>query len=65
MIDVIVKRLVEMFADQRRNYESDVSMRVCKTFEQYHYLCGLIQGLVIAERIANDLRTDMEKEADE
>lgn len=65
MIDVIIKRLVELFADQRNNYVSDVSERACKSFEQYHYLCGLIQGLAIAERIANDLRTDMEKEADE
>ena len=65
MIDALIKRLTSLLGEQRKNYETDVTDRVCKTFEQYHYLCGLIQGLATAERIANDLRTDMEKEADE
>jgi len=36
----------------------------CKSFEDYRHLCGVIQGLAIAERHLLDLHDAMEK-ADE
>jgi len=46
------------------NYADDLASGQCASFEQYRYLCGVIQGLAIAERYLIDL-AKREEESDE
>ena len=47
------------------NYADDLASGACQNFDQYQKLCGVIQGLAIAERYLLDLAERMEKENDE
>lgn len=40
---------------EMNNYADDVATGVCGDFAAYQKLCGLIQGLALAERILLDL----------
>jgi hypothetical protein len=55
-----VKQLVE----QRESYANAVSRGSAKDHAEYKHLCGLIQGLMQAEDIINDLVQKMEKSDD-
>jgi hypothetical protein len=55
-----VKQLVE----QRESYANAVSRGSAKDYAEYKHLCGLIQGLMQAEDIINDLVQKMEKSDD-
>lgn len=38
-----------------QNYEQDLARGDCQSFEEYRRLCGLIQGLRLAEQLVTDL----------
>jgi hypothetical protein len=43
------------------NYTDDLANGVCQSYEQYQKLCGIIQGLALAERYLIDLAEKVEK----
>jgi hypothetical protein len=43
------------------NYADDLSGGGCRTFEEYQKLCGVIQGLALAERYLLDLAQKVEQ----
>jgi len=44
------------------NYADDCAGGGCATIEEYRKLCGVIQGLAIAERYVIDLLEKLEKQ---
>jgi hypothetical protein len=54
-IDSFVRVLREKIREDMNNYADDVATGVCQNFESYKQLCGLIQGLALAERHILDL----------
>jgi hypothetical protein len=42
------------------NYADDLAGGSCRTFDEYQKLCGVIQGLAIAERYILDLAKKVE-----
>ncbi len=44
-VDVLRKRIRE----DMNNYTDDLANGVCKTFDEYQKLCGVIHGLALAE----------------
>jgi hypothetical protein len=61
-IDSFVRVLREKIREDMNNYADDVATGVCQNFESYKQLCGLIQGLAIAERHVLDLARKTETE---
>jgi hypothetical protein len=47
------------------NYTDDMANGVCKSFDEYQKLCGVIQGLALAEQHAIDLAKRVENNDDE
>lgn len=47
--------LRKMIRDDMNNYADDVAGGVCADYASYQKLCGVIQGLAIAERHLLDL----------
>jgi hypothetical protein len=43
------------------NYADDCAGGSCSSFEEYQKLCGVIQGLALAERYVIDLAEKVEK----
>jgi hypothetical protein len=43
------------------NYADDLAGGSCRTFEEYQKLCGIIQGLALAERYLIDLAQKVEE----
>jgi hypothetical protein len=43
------------------NYADDLSSGACKSFDEYQKLCGVIQGLALAERYLLDLAKKVEQ----
>ena len=64
MIHDFARVLREQIRIDMNNYADDCSSGVCRTFDEYQKLCGVIQGLAIAERYILDLAKKAE-EADE
>jgi hypothetical protein len=64
MIQDFVRVLREQIRTDMNNYADDLSAGVCQSFEQYQKLCGIIQGLALAERYLLDLAKKVE-ESDE
>ena len=64
MIQDIARVLREKLRTDMNNYADDCAGGACRTFEEYQKLCGVIQGLAIAERHLLDLAKKVE-EADE
>ncbi len=62
----MIKQFAEVLRKQIRddmNHHADaVSTGACRTFEEYQKLCGVIQGLAIAERYLLDLAKKAEDE---
>ena len=54
-IQSFARVLREKIREDMNNYADDVSTGVCQDFASYKQLCGLIQGLAIAERYILDL----------
>ena len=56
-----VETLRDMFRKDMNNYADDVAGGACADFSQYQKLCGVIQGLALAERHLLDLAEKLEK----
>lgn len=64
MIDQFARVLRDQIRTDMNNYTDDMANGVCQSFDQYQKLCGVIQGLAIAERYVIDLAKKVEN-ADE
>jgi hypothetical protein len=61
MIDQFAHVLREKLRKDMNNYADDLAGGGCRSFEEYQKLCGVIQGLAIAERYLIDLADEVEK----
>ena len=61
----MIQQFASVLRDQIRkdmnNYADDLAGGVCRTFDEYQKLCGVIQGLAVAERYVIDLAEKVEK----
>ena len=64
MIKEFARVLREKIRTDMNNYADDIAGGTCRNFEEYQKLCGLIQGLALAERYLIDLAEKVEN-ADE
>lgn len=64
MIQEFARVLREQVRKDMNNYADDLAGGACRSFDEYQKLCGVIQGLAIAERYILDLAEKAEK-ADE
>jgi hypothetical protein len=64
MIQDFARVLREKIRTDMNNYADDLAGGACRSFDEYQKLCGVIQGLAIAERHLIDLAEKVEK-ADE
>jgi len=64
MISEFARVLREKLRTDMNNYADDCAGGACRNFEEYQKLCGVIQGLAIAERYLLDLAQKVE-ESDE
>ena len=64
MIQDFARVLREKIRTDMNNYADDLAGGACRTFDEYQKLCGVIQGLAIAERHLLDLAKKVE-ESDE
>ena len=64
MIQDFVRVLREKIRTDMNNSADDLAGGSCRTFEEYQKLCGIIQGLALAERYLIDLAQKVE-ESDE
>ena len=64
MIQDFVRVLREKIRTDMNNYADDLAGGSCRPFEEYQKLCGIIQGLALAERYLIDLAQKVE-ESDE
>lgn len=55
MTEDFVRALRTKLRTDMNNYTDDLATGVCADFAQYQKLCGVIQGLAIAERHVIDL----------
>ena len=61
MISDFARVLREKLRTDMNNYADDCAGGACRNFEEYQKLCGIIQGLAIAERHLLDLAEKVEK----
>jgi hypothetical protein len=61
MIQDFARVLREKLRTDMNNYADDMAGGACRNFEDYQKLCGLIQGLAIAERYLIDLAEKVEQ----
>ncbi len=61
MIQEFARVLREQIRTDMNNYADDCAGGACKSFEEYQKLCGVIQGLALAERYLLDLAEKVEK----
>ena len=61
MIAEFARVLREQIRTDMNNYADDCAGGACKSFEEYQKLCGVIQGLALAERYLLDLAEKVEK----
>ena len=64
MIQDFARVLREQIRTDMNNYADDLAGGSCRTLEEYQKLCGVIQGLAMAERYILDLAKKAE-DADE
>jgi hypothetical protein len=64
VIQTFVEVLRKKIRDDLNNYADDIAGGACQNFEQYQKLCGVIQGLAMAEAYLLDLAKKVE-ESDE
>lgn len=55
MIADFARVLRDQIRKDMNNYADDLAGGGCRTFDEYQKLCGVIQGLAIAERYLIDL----------
>ena len=61
MIEDFARVLREQIRNDMNNYADDCAGGACRTFEEYQKLCGIIQGLALAERYIIDLAKKVEQ----
>jgi hypothetical protein len=61
MISEFARVLREQIRIDMNNYADDCAGGSCRSFDEYQKLCGVIQGLAIAERHVLDLAEKVEK----
>jgi hypothetical protein len=61
MIQEFARVLREKLRTDMNNYADDCAGGACRSFEEYQKLCGIIQGLALAERYLLDLAQKVEK----
>jgi hypothetical protein len=61
MIQDFARVLREQIRTDMNNYADDLAAGGCRSFEEYQKLCGVIQGLALAERYLLDLLQKVEK----
>ena len=64
MIQKFVEVLRQKIREDLNNYADDIAGGACRSFEEYQKLCGVIQGLAMAESYLLDLAKKVE-EADD
>ena len=64
MIQDFARVLRDQIRTDMNNYADDIAGGSCRTFDEYQRLCGVIQGLAMAERYILDLAKKVE-DADE
>lgn len=65
MIQDFARVLRDQIRKDMNNYADDLAGGGCRTFDEYQKLCGVIQGLAIAERYLIDLAAKVEKSDEE
>ena len=61
MISEFARVLREKIRTDMNNYCDDIAGGQCRSFDEYQKLCGVIQGLALAERHLIDLAEKVEK----
>ncbi len=61
MIQDFARVLREKLRTDMNNYADDCAGGGCRNFEEYQKLCGIIQGLALAERYLLDLAQKVEQ----
>ena len=61
MIADFARVLREKLRTDMNNYTDDMAGGACRSFDEYQKLCGLIQGLAVAERHLLDLVEKVEQ----
>ena len=61
MIQEFARVLRDKLRTDMNNYADDCAGGACRNFEEYQKLCGIIQGLALAERYLLDLAQKVEK----
>ena len=56
-VDILRKKI----RDDMNNYTDDMAGGACRSFDEYQKLCGVIQGLAIAESYLLDLAKKAEE----
>ena len=64
MIRDFARVLREKIRTDMNNFADDTATGRCQSYEAYKQLCGVIQGLAIAERHLMDLLEKLEKDDD-
>lgn len=65
MIQDFARVLRDQIRKDMNNYADDLAGGGCRSFDEYQKLCGVIQGLAIAERYLIDLAAKVEKSDEE
>lgn len=61
MIQDFARVLREKIRTDMNNYADDLASGICRNFDEYQKLCGVIQGLSLSERHVMDLLEKVEK----
>jgi hypothetical protein len=64
VIQNFVEVLRKKIREDLNNYADDMAGGACQNFEQYQKLCGVIQGLAMAEAYLLDLAKKVEESND-
>ena len=62
MIQEFARVLRDKIRTDMNNYADDLAGGACQSFDAYQKLCGVIQGLAMAERHLLDLAEKVEKQ---
>ena len=64
MIQDFAHVLRDQIRKDMNNYADDLAGGMCRSFEEYQKLCGIISGLALAERYLLDLLKKVEESHD-
>jgi hypothetical protein len=64
LIQAFAETLRKKIREDMNNYADDCAGGACRSFEEYQKLCGVIQGLALAEAHLIDLAKKVEESND-